>query len=75
MPTTTVSSKGQITLPAALVRKHELIGQTMSVTEQPDGSIVLRRRLSLNELLDAVTPGRIYGDDPDAYLANLRSEW
>lgn len=75
MPTTTVSSKGQITLPAALVRAHDLVGQTLSVTEQADGSIILRRKLSLDELLDTVTPGRIYGEDPDAYLAELRREW
>jgi AbrB family looped-hinge helix DNA binding protein len=75
--TTTVSSKGQITLPAALVRERNLVGQTLTLTEQPDGTIILKRKLSLDELLDSVIPGAIYGTDAeaDAYLDAERSSW
>jgi bifunctional DNA-binding transcriptional regulator/antitoxin component of YhaV-PrlF toxin-antitoxin module len=77
MPTTTVSSKGQITLPAALVRDRHLVGQVLSITENPDGSILLRRRLSLDELLDSVVPHAIYGsrEEADTYLAAEREAW
>lgn len=60
-----------------MVRDRNLVGQTLLLIEQSDGTIILKRKLSLDELLDSVVPGGIYGTDAeaDAYLAAERASW
>jgi bifunctional DNA-binding transcriptional regulator/antitoxin component of YhaV-PrlF toxin-antitoxin module len=72
MPTTTVSSKGQITLPAALVRERGLVGKTLSITET-DGVIVLVLATDMMDLAGAL--GSDYYGDADSHVAELRDEW
>lgn len=50
MTTLTVSEKGQVTLPAALRRKHGLSAGTMVEVEDCEDGLFLRRVKSLAEL-------------------------
>lgn len=70
-PSLTVSSKRQVTLPAAMVRELGLKPGDKLVARIRDGKIVLKRRpKSLVEYLDSFPPG-IYGDTKEEIDANI----
>ena len=76
--TITLSGKGRITLPRALVRELGLTpGQYLSVRLE-DGAIVLRPRpRNWVDYISGSMPG-YYGktkEDIDAYLAEVRGGW
>lgn len=74
MKTTTISSKGQVTIPASLLRELGLApGQKLLVVPVQDGLMLLRRPHSLADALAGATGG-LYGD-PDAYLRSERASW
>ncbi len=74
MPTTTVSSKGQVTIPAALVRELELAaGTKMLVVPVRDGLVLLRRTAPLAHMLAGATRGT-YGDATD-HVDRERATW
>jgi len=74
----TVSSKRQITIPAAMARELGLKPGDRLVAHLDDGSIVLERRpKSLIEYLDTFPKGT-YGrtkEEIDAYIAEIRRGW
>lgn len=74
MPTTTISSKGQITLPAALLRERHLTPGTQLEVVATTGAIVLvAADESLVTMLAGATAG-IYGD-PSEYIEQERTTW
>lgn len=74
MRTTTVSSKGQVTIPARLLRElHMRPGTKLLVVPVQDGVMLLRPVGSVAESLGGATAG-IYGD-PDTYLQDERAAW
>lgn len=74
MTTTTVSSKGQITLPAKLVRSRGLSGGSrLELIETASGAIVLLP-LTNGDLLDTLA-GSLPGIYSDSYVDELRTEW
>lgn len=74
MATTTVSSKGQITLPAALIRRRGLSGGSrLHLIETASGAIVLLP-VTADSLLDDLA-GSLPGIYPDSYVGELRAEW
>lgn len=74
MKTTTISSKGQVTIPASLLRELQLSpGQKLLVVPVHDGVMLLRQPDSLAEALAGATDG-LYGD-PDAYVRAERASW
>jgi AbrB family looped-hinge helix DNA binding protein len=76
--TTTLSSKHQITLPVALVRKLGLGPGDKFTVRLEDGAIVLRPRpRSWVDYISGSMPG-YYGktkEDIEAYLAEVRGSW
>ena len=58
MPTATLTSKGQITLPAEMREKLRLVpGSKIVFEEQPNGDFVLKRKTgSIRDLKGAVKP-------------------
>jgi bifunctional DNA-binding transcriptional regulator/antitoxin component of YhaV-PrlF toxin-antitoxin module len=74
MATTTVSSKGQITLPAALLReRHVLPGSRFEVVGTSTAIVLLPVDGSIVDALSGATRGA-YGDVED-YIEAERSEW
>lgn len=74
MRATTVSSKGQVTIPAELVRALKIKpGTKLLVIPVQDGLLLMRRPRSLtNELAGSL--GDVYGD-ADSYVEAERSGW
>lgn len=70
--TSTVSSKGQITLPKELRDKHQLSeGATVLILETKDGVLVRPSRKTLRGLLKGkIDPVRV-----DREIRKLRKEW
>lgn len=74
MKTTTISSKGQVTLPVDVLREMGLTsGTKLLVVPMSDGVLLMRRPESLAEALAGATAGT-YGD-VEAYLAAERASW
>ncbi len=73
----TISSKRQITLPAAMIRRLELEPGDKLVARLENGAILLQRRpRSLVEYLDSFPRG-VYGrtrEEIDAYIAEGRAD-
>lgn len=74
MPRTTVSSKGQITLPAAMLRERHLTpGTQLEVVATSNAIVLLTTDEPLAHKLAGSTRG-IYGD-PAKYVDRERNEW
>lgn len=74
MKTTTISSKGQITLPVDVLREMGLTsGTKLLVVPMSDGVMLLRRPESLADALGGATAGT-YGD-AEAYVEAERASW
>lgn len=74
MRTTTVSSKGQVTIPAALLRELELLpGTQLLVVPVRDGVMLLRRPESPVDAL-AGSARDVYGDAGE-YVEAERASW
>lgn len=74
MKTTTISSKGQVTLPVDVLRDLGLSsGTKLLVVPMSDGVLLLRRPDSLADALAGVTAGT-YGD-VESYLETERASW
>lgn len=74
MPTTTISSKGQITLPASLLRERHLApGTQLEVVATTDAIVLVAAGESLVTMLAGATAG-IYGD-PSEYIEHERTTW
>lgn len=74
MRTTTVSSKGQVTIPAALLRElHVQPGTTLLVVPVRDGVMLVRRPDSAADEL-AGSVGDVYGDAVE-YVEAERATW
>lgn len=74
MKTTTISSKGQVTLPAQVLRELGLTsGTKLIVVPMRDGVLLLRRPDSLAEALAGATSGT-YGD-AESYVEGERASW
>lgn len=72
--TTTVSSKGQVTIPAAVLRDLRVApGTRLLVVPLVDGVLLLRQPESLATTLAGSTGG-IYGD-VDEYVRAERTSW
>jgi AbrB family looped-hinge helix DNA binding protein len=76
MPTTTVSSKGQITLPAALVRERRLVPGTRLEVIATSTAIVLIPVADGTLLIDQLA-GSLAGTYGDAaeYIERERGSW
>jgi AbrB family looped-hinge helix DNA binding protein len=74
----TVSSKRQVTIPAAMARRLGLEAGDLLIAQLSDDSIVLRRRpKNLIEYLDSFPKG-VYGrtkEEIDAYVRGERQGW
>lgn len=69
-----MSSKGQVTIPAAMQRDLRLVpGTKLLVVPVADGMLLLRRPPSLTDAL-AGSLADVYGD-PDRYVAEERASW
>jgi len=69
---TTVSSKGQITLPKALRDRHHLKeGEVVLVLDSPDGIVIRHGRSSLRGMLK----GQVDLPGFERDLKRLRKEW
>lgn len=74
MKTTTISSKGQITLPVEVLKQMGLAsGTKLLVVPMSDGVLLLRRPDSLAEALGGATAGT-YGD-VESYVETERASW
>jgi AbrB family looped-hinge helix DNA binding protein len=74
MKATTVSSKGQITIPADLIRRLNLTpGSKLLVVPVEGGVLLLRRPDSLADSLAGSVSG-VFGDARD-YVEHERSAW
>ncbi|HEU0089108.1 MAG TPA: AbrB/MazE/SpoVT family DNA-binding domain-containing protein [Pseudonocardiaceae bacterium] len=74
MRTTTVSSKGQVTIPAALLRElHLQPGTTLLVVPVRDGVLLVRRPDSAADQL-AGSVHDVYGEAHE-YVAAERGTW
>jgi len=74
MATTTVSGKGQVTLPAQMLRDLGVLpGTKLLVVPVRDGMLLLRREGSLADTLAGATGG-IYGD-VEEYVRGERDTW
>lgn len=74
MRTTTVSSKGQVTIPAALLRElHLQPGTTLLVVPVRDGVMLVRRPDSPADELAGSVRG-VYGDARE-YVEAERATW
>jgi AbrB family looped-hinge helix DNA binding protein len=74
MRTTTVSSKGQVTIPAALLRELRLeAGTQLLVVPVRDGVMLVRRPESAADAL-AGSVRDVYGD-PQEYVDAERTSW
>lgn len=74
MNTTTVSSKGQVTLPAALIREQHLKpGTQLYVVANRDSIVLMPVKGSLSKRLAGATHG-LYGD-AKAYVEQERALW
>ncbi|MGA9308791.1 MAG: AbrB/MazE/SpoVT family DNA-binding domain-containing protein [Pseudonocardiaceae bacterium] len=74
MRTTTVSSKGQVTIPAALLRElHLEAGTQLLVVPVHDGVMLVRRPESAADAL-AGSVRDVYGD-PREYVDAERTSW
>ncbi|MGH3909020.1 MAG: AbrB/MazE/SpoVT family DNA-binding domain-containing protein [Pseudonocardiaceae bacterium] len=74
MRTTTVSSKGQVTIPAALLRElHLQAGTQLLVVPVRDGVLLVRRPDSAADEL-AGSVGDVYGDARE-YVDAERGTW
>ena len=72
--TTSVSRAGQVTLPAALLRRQRIAsGERLLVVPVRDGLLLPRRPDSLVDALAGAAAGT-YGD-PDEYALAERTEW
>jgi AbrB family looped-hinge helix DNA binding protein len=72
--TTTISGKGQVTLPAALLRERHLEpGTTLLVVPVEGGIMLMPRPASLTDATAGATAGT-YGDAV-AYVDAERGEW
>jgi AbrB family looped-hinge helix DNA binding protein len=68
----TVSSKGQITLPKPLRDRHHLrAGELVLILDSDDGIVIRHGRPSLRGMLK----GEINGDEFEKDLRKLRKEW
>jgi AbrB family looped-hinge helix DNA binding protein len=68
----TVSSKGQITLPKPLRERHHLrTGEVVIILDSDDGIVIRRGRPSLRGMLKE----EIDGDGFEKDLRKLRKEW
>lgn len=78
MPSVTISSKRQITIPAEVFRLLELKeGQKLMVDVEGDRIVLTARPLSLTKALGGVTHG-LYGsntDQVDEYVEKERDSW
>jgi antitoxin PrlF len=75
----TVTSKGQLTLPAAIRRAARISeGSKLRVTLQPDGEVRLRRRLTLDDIAGSLSrkyPGLSFTqEDIDAAITQAVTE-
>ncbi len=74
MSMTTISSKGQITLPAALLRERHLTpGTRLEIIATSRAIVLIAIPESLVHRLAGATQG-IYGNSDD-YVEGLRDEW
>ena len=74
MNTTTVSSKGQVTLPAALIRERHLKpGTQLYVVANRDSIVLVPVEGSLSERLAGATRG-LYGE-AETYVEQERALW
>ncbi|MGK2958867.1 MAG: AbrB/MazE/SpoVT family DNA-binding domain-containing protein [Acidimicrobiales bacterium] len=74
MNTTTVSGKGQVTLPAALIRERRLKpGTQLYVVANHDSIVLTPVEGSLSKRLASSTHG-LYGD-ANNYVEQERSQW
>ena len=74
MSMTTISSKGQITLPAALLRERHLTpGTQLEIIATSQAIVLIEIPESLVRRLAGATQG-IYGNAAD-YVEGLRDEW
>ncbi len=74
MRTTTVSSKGQVTLPAEELRELGIpSGEKLIVVRLHDGFLLLRKPESLARRLRGSAPDG--WDDPERLIDADRSEW
>ena len=74
MTTATVSGKGQVTIPAALVRELELAaGTQLLVVPVHDGLMLLKQTAALAKMLAGATGG-VYGEASE-YLRGERATW
>lgn len=74
MNTTTVSSKGQVTLPAALIRERNLKpGAQLYVVANRDSIVLMPVEGSLSKRLAGATRG-LYGDAA-TYVERERALW
>ena len=68
----TVSSKGQITLPKPLRDRHHLTaGETVLILDSPEGILVRHGRANLRGMLK----GQLDSDGFERALKQLRKEW
>lgn len=78
MPSVTISSKRQITIPAEIFRLLELQeGQKLMVTVEGDRIILTARPLNLTQALGGVTKG-LYGSNDEQvniYIEQERDSW
>lgn len=78
MPSVTISSKRQITIPAEIFRLLELQeGQKLMVSVEGDRIIMTARPLNLTKALGGVTKG-LYGSNRDKvaeYVKQERDSW
>ncbi len=78
MPSVTISSKRQITIPAEIFRLLELKeGQKLMVEVEGDRIVLKIRPISLTHACSGVTKG-LYGNNSaqiDEYIEKERDEW
>ncbi|MGH2363935.1 MAG: AbrB/MazE/SpoVT family DNA-binding domain-containing protein [Chloroflexota bacterium] len=75
MTITTLSSKGQITVPAALIRTLGLRpGERLAVVAIHDGIVLKRLSGPWPDALAGSIPAGTYGD-PDEYIHRERESW
>ena len=72
MRTTTISSKGQVTIPAAILREKDLHpGAQLVVIALTNGLALIERPASLTDAIGGAAAG-VYAED---YLERERGEW
>jgi AbrB family looped-hinge helix DNA binding protein len=71
-----ISPQGQITIPKKW-RDDLLSKKKVQITKNPDNTYTLEPEPDYSEWLDSLQgSGKgLWGDNPDTYIENMRSEW